>query len=37
MKAKSIIENLENIALNFEKMNNDYVFMKEKLLLKASI
>ena len=32
MKAKSIIENLENIALNFEKMNNDYVFMKEKLV-----
>ena len=32
MKKKSTMENLENIALNFEKMNDDYIFMKEKLV-----
>ena len=31
-KKKSQIDNLENIAVNFEKMNDEYIFMKEKLI-----
>ena len=30
MKKKSPLDNLDSIAVNFEKMTNDYVFMKEK-------
>ena len=31
-RKKSQIDNLENIAVNFEKMNDEYVFMKEKFV-----
>ena len=30
-ETKSYMDNLENIAINFEKMNENYIFMKEKL------
>ena len=31
-RKKTQIDNLENIAVNFEKMNDEYVFMKEKFV-----
>lgn len=36
MKERTYLENLESIAVNFEKMSNDYVFMKERFVSFAS-
>ena len=32
MRKKTNIENLENFAVYFEKMNDNYVYMKEKFV-----